>query len=162
MLYWVFDLDYTLYSLPKSIGFSYDLLKKDEHVNTLLRSFPLKKEIFTNGTLQHAFNALKKMEMYNIFNRIEARDTLGGLKPNPVIFLNFIQKGNIQPNDVVVFFEDTLENLKVAKEFFNWKTVYIYSFLKSDYKKPYFVDFVFPNINTALEYFYIKFNMKEM
>lgn len=162
MLYWVFDLDYTLYSIPKSIEFSYDLLKKDERVNTLLRSYPLRKEIFTNGTLQHAYNVLQKMKMYNIFHRIEARDTLDGLKPNQAVFLNFIKKGNIQPNDVVVFFEDTLENLKVAKEFFNWKTVYIYSDLHSNYKKPYFVDFVFPNINTALEYFHFKFNMKEM
>ena len=33
MLFWVFDLDYTLYNLPKSIQFDYDLLKEDYYID---------------------------------------------------------------------------------------------------------------------------------
>ena len=162
MLYWVFDLDYTLYSLPKTQEFSYQSLQVNKKVNTLLKYFPLKKHIFTNGTLLHAANTLKILEMNNIFHTIEARDTLGGLKPQPEIYRNFIQKTNIQPTDIVVFFEDTLENLKIAKEIFNWKTVFIYKVLCPDYVKPPYVDFVFSSIEDALVYFYTKFEINKI
>ena len=38
MLYWIFDLDYTLY-MNKNIEFSYSLLKNDNFLSLLL-SFP--------------------------------------------------------------------------------------------------------------------------
>jgi FMN phosphatase YigB (HAD superfamily) len=156
----VFDLDYTLYSLPKSIPFNYDLLKKNNKVNNLLKSLSNKKYIFTNGTLLHVFEVLKQLEMTNIFDKIETRDTLKGYKPNINIFNKFIEKCSIKNDDNVMFFEDTLENLEIAKKL-NWTTIFIcgpYSnFLRNDEYKlkiPDFIDYIFVDIEEALIYFY--------
>ena len=50
MLYWIFDLDYTLYTMNKNIEFSYSLLKNDNFLSLLLSFLPDKKIIFTNST----------------------------------------------------------------------------------------------------------------
>ena len=54
MLYWIFDLDQTLYQLPSNVDFNYKLLKKNEHLKYLLDVLPSTKLIFTNGTYNHA------------------------------------------------------------------------------------------------------------
>ena len=85
MLYWVFDLDYTLYNLSKQELFDYNKLKEDVEVTNYLRKFPLYKCIFTNGTHGHAVKSLQRLNMNNIFHHIEARDTLNGLKENVIV-----------------------------------------------------------------------------
>ena len=48
MLYWIFDLDYTLYQMPYKKKFNYNLLRNDPFLNKLLKKLPLEKIIFTN------------------------------------------------------------------------------------------------------------------
>ena len=76
MLYWIFDLDYTLYDLPKEIDFNYNLLKEDKQLNYLLQKLPLKKLIFTNGTYGHGVRCSKIMNIENNFNKIVGRDNI--------------------------------------------------------------------------------------
>ena len=82
MLYWIFDLDYTLYDLPTNIKFEYELLNNDHQLNYLLQNLPSKKLLFTNGTFGHGIVSLKKMNIINNFEKIIARDTINDLKPN--------------------------------------------------------------------------------
>ena len=51
MLYWIFDLDQTLYRLERNTQFRYSLLNKNTQLDTQLRILPLKKILFTNGTV---------------------------------------------------------------------------------------------------------------
>ena len=63
-------------------------------------------------------------------------------------FDRIIQKVGIKPQDKVVFFEDTVENLITSKGY-NWITVLI-SPRKNLLRE---VDFFFPNCNVALNFF---------
>ena len=163
MLHWVFDLDYTLYSLPKHIPFGYDKLHLDPELKRSINSLPGRKAIFTNGTRQHAYNSVVAMGLEQVFHSIEGRDSVDGLKPDPHVYYKFIQKNQIEVGDKILFFEDTLSNLQTAKEF-GWITVYIKGD-SSSYQRPQQlqrpqrphhprgVDFSFSNITEALEYF---------
>ena len=149
MLYWIFDLDHTLYTLDKNTGFRYSLLEKNSQLDTQLKMLPLKKILFTNGTIGHAEKALKKIGIYHHFRgNIHARDTLNALKPGIESFDRLIQTVGITPRDKVVFFEDTIENLITSKGY-NWITVLI-SPRKNLLPE---VDFFFPNCNVALNFF---------
>jgi putative hydrolase of the HAD superfamily len=151
MLYWIFDLDLTLYQLPNNTEFSYDHLFNDEHLGYLLSKLPCKKLIFTNGTYNHAITSLKKIDVINKFDNIEARDTINSLKPSPNSFNTFISKNNIFYKDKCVFFDDMPENLISSKNF-NWITVLIN---KKNHTHEY-IDFWFPNIYLALNFFLCK------
>ena len=153
MVYSVFDLDYTLYSLPKHIPFEYKYLKKEPYLVNLINQLPGKKAIFTNGTRQHAYNSVISMGLENVFHFIEGRDSLNGLKPDPQVFINFMIKNNMDISDKVIFFEDTLSNLKIAKNI-GWNTVLITGDDKVQMlPRPSGVDFVFPNIIESLNFF---------
>ena len=132
MLYWIFDLDHTLYTLDKNAGFRYSLLEKNSQLETQLKMLPL-----------------KKIGIYHHFRgNIHARDTLNALKPGIESFDRLIQTVGIRPRDKVVFFEDTIENLITSKGY-NWITVLI-SPRKNLLPE---VDFCFPNCNVALNFF---------
>ena len=150
MLYWIFDLDNTLYQLPDNINFSYNLLNEDTQLNYLLNNLPLKKMIFTNGTFGHAKQCLYKMKLYN-FNNIIARDTINDLKPNYSAYYKFINNNNITINDKCIFFDDLPENLIASKKF-NWITVLI----SKNTEVHQDIDFYFPNIYIALNFFLSK------
>jgi FMN phosphatase YigB (HAD superfamily) len=158
MLYWVFDLDATLYKVDDSLIFTYSLLNRDLQLNYLLSILPCKKIIFSNGTKGHVLTTIKKLEIEDIFERsnIYGRDTLNDLKPNVSAFNKLIKRVDIKTNDKVVFFEDNVDNLITAKNF-NWITV-----LVSERKVliPE-IDFWFPNIHVALNYFNSKISMKK-
>ena len=147
MLYWIFDLDNTLYQLQNNEHFSYSLLNNDKQLNYLINNLPLKKIIFTNGTYSHAELSLKKLGLYN-FDNIIARDTIKDYKPNTSAYIKFIKKNNINIKDKCIFFDDLPENLIESKKF-NWITVLIgpKKFIHED------IDFYFPNIYVALYYF---------
>ena len=153
MLYWVFDVDHTLYQLPKdSRFFSYSLLSPDPQLKYLLSTIPCKKLLFTNGTKGHGITTVEKLNVKEKFpdTCIVGRDTLNGLlKPDINAFSEFISLMNIKNNDKVVFFEDTAENLVTAKSL-GWITVLIGN------KRPMVsdVDFWFADINQALNYFH--------
>lgn len=149
MLYWIFDLDETLYDLYGR-EFSYNILEKDTHLDMTLNSLPCKKIIFTNGTYGHAINCLNRLQILNNFDNIIARDTIKDLKPRDSSFIKFIRKSKINYKDLCVFFEDSLINLEKAKQF-GWITVYISkNQLEND---SYIPDFQFPNIQIALNFF---------
>ena len=153
MLYWVFDVDHTLYQLPKdSPFFSYSFLSPDPQLKYLLSTIPCKKLLFTNGTKGHGITTVEKLNVKEKFpdKCIVGRDTLNGLlKPDINAFSEFISLMNIKNNDKVVFFEDTAENLVTAKSL-GWITVLIGN------KRPMVsdVDFWFADINQALNYFH--------
>ena len=150
MLFWVFDLDYTLYQLPKNIEFNYLYLTPNNKLNNQLKLLPLKKVLFTNGTRGHAFKCLKLLKLEDIFENIVAREDVQYImKPTIYSFNQFCLLNNINKTDKVVFFEDSIENLITAKNKFNWITVFIYP-KRIKIKE---IDFWFPNIEAALSFF---------
>ena len=151
MLYWIFDLDLTLYNLPSNVSFDYKYLKPDAQLNYLLTMLPSKKVIFTNGTYSHALVSLNKLKLKNNFMDITARDTINDLKPNVSAYESFININNIKNNDLCVFFDDQPINLIESKKF-GWITVLISSEIILNEN----IDLHFPNIHIALNYFLSK------
>ena len=157
-LFFIFDLDYTLYNIDKTIEFDYKYLKKDSYLKFLLQSYPLnqfKKYIFTNAMHVHVHNTFRYIDIpKELFSGIIARDNIKDMKPNLSAFYKFKLLNNITDLDKCIFFEDTLDNLKAAKEI-GWITIYIGEKME---KKEDFVDLQFTNIHEALEFFFKKFN----
>lgn len=151
MLIWIFDLDYTLYDMEEP--FLYSKLVQDKYLDFLLSMIPGKKVIFTNATLEHAELCLNMIGIRHHFSAIEARDTLGGLKPDPIVFNKFIKKLDIKKEDLCVFFEDTLNNLIVSKAYFKWGTIFINKINNTDKH----IDIQFNSIHNCLEHFAKKF-----
>ena len=151
MLYWVFDLDLTLYQLPNNVDFNYKYLNTDNQLKYLLIMLPSDKLIFTNGTENHAILSLNKLDIKNNFSRIVARDTIRDLKPNYDSFIKFKKISKIKINDKCVFFDDLAENLIAAKQH-NWITILIN---KNNYIHE-SIDFWFTNIYIALNFFICK------
>jgi FMN phosphatase YigB (HAD superfamily) len=151
MLYWIFDLDLTLYQLPINVNFDYKHLTKDDQLNYLLTMLPCKKILFTNGTYNHAINCLNKIDIKDKFMDIVARDTINDLKPRNTAFNSFLKINNINVNDKCVFFDDQVNNLVASKKY-GWNTVLISSesILNDD------IDFQFNNIYLAINYFLSK------
>ena len=125
MLYWIFDLDYTLYQLPRGTPFSYSKLNSDSQLRYLLKKLPCEKLMFTNGTVFHADTCIKKMNLCGCFDNVIARDSIQDLKPNQSAFQKFEIFNKITSEDKCVFFEDSVENLVVAKDR-GWITVLIH------------------------------------
>ena len=153
MLYWIFDLDQTLYQLPSNVDFNYKLLKKNEHLKYLLDVLPSTKLIFTNGTYNHAKICLNKIDIENNFKSIISRDKILTLKPEHNSYIRCMNLNNITNNDKCVFFDDLPDNLINAKSF-GWITVLINRNRYIDEQ----IDFWFPNIYVALNYFVSKIN----
>ena len=153
MLYWIFDLDQTLYQLPDNIEFNYNILSIDEQLSYLLVMLPSRKIIFTNGTYNHGVTCLNKLSIIEHFHSIISRDKIKTLKPDYNSYKRCMKLCNIYDSDKCVFFDDLPENLIAAKNM-GWITVLIN-------RKPYFdnnIDFWFPNIYIALNYFVTKIN----
>ena len=110
MLYWIFDLDYTLYDLNKKDRFEYSYLEPDDYLNKCLNRLPCKKIVFTNGTLDHAYKCLERMSITNRFNKIIARDMIRCLKPDINAYKKTMLLCDIDLNDKCVFFEDSINN----------------------------------------------------
>jgi len=153
MLYWIFDLDQTLYQLKSDENFCYNNLSNDTQLNYLLTVLPSYKLIFTNGTYNHGLKCLDKLQIKNKFNCITSRDIINLLKPDYNSYLQFMKINKIKNSDKCVFFDDLPENLINAKGF-GWITVLIN---KNNYVSNE-IDFWFPNIYIALNYFLSKIN----
>tara|TARA_B110001469_G_C9611785_1_gene304354 strand:- start:583 stop:1056 length:474 start_codon:yes stop_codon:yes gene_type:complete len=153
MLYWVFDLDQTLYQLKSNNEFCYSNLCEDTQLNYLLIMLPSYKIIFTNGTYNHCIKCLDKLCINNNFNSVVSRDMIKTLKPDYNSYLRFMKINNIKNSDKCVFFDDLPENLINAKGF-GWITVLINKnkYVSND------IDFWFPSIHIALNYFISKIN----
>ena len=150
MIYWIFDLDNTLYHIPQHINFNYNLIQKNYNLFDLLSKIKDKKIIFTNGTKSHAIHTL---DLINIHSCFDINDIYGryetGFKPSLKSYNEIIRVNNIKDTDKIIFFEDTIENLIVAKKKYNWITVDI----TGKYYNNESVDFSFNNIEQSLQFF---------
>ncbi len=151
---WVFDLDNTLYQTDKIKNKDYSTIHKDHYLKCLLHGLEGDKYIFTNATLEHAEMVLHKMDIMECITDIIDRRQMKTFKPYEKAFDYFIKKTGIFQNEQVLFFEDTIENLFVAKQKYGWKTVFI---LPISMPKPKnyerYVDFLYHDIHSAVESF---------
>lgn len=144
MIYWIFDLDNTLY---RGDLVNYNQLKEAKNLGKLLSKLPGKKILFTNGTGQHAHACLSRMNLY-LFDKIVYREMIKTLKPDNLAFLRMMNICDIKPKDKCIFFEDTFINLAVSKRF-GWETVYINPVIINH---PY-INYSFSDIYVSLKYF---------
>lgn len=151
MLYWIFDLDNTLYHLPENTDLRYELLGRDKQLNYLLTMLPSRKIIFTNGTYGHAKKCLQNIEITHHFDKIISRDRINSLKPDYHSYIKLLNVCKIKQNDLCVFFDDLPENLITAKEL-GWTTILI-SKIRYVHDS---IDFWFPNIYLAINFFVSK------
>jgi HAD superfamily hydrolase (TIGR01509 family) len=150
MINWIFDLDHTLYQQEYS-RFNYKNLQYSPEINYKLNSLEGKKILFTNGNLYHTLKCIKSMKMERIFHKISCRE-LTGFKPDINSYIKLYHLTGINLNETCIFFEDTIENLVQSKRF-KWVTVLIGNYddtIKDRYEQ---IDYVFRNINLALDYF---------
>ena len=167
MVKFIFDLDYTLYSANDCIetdnsNIFYNSFRKKNFMNHLLDQIKHDKYIFTNGSYSHAELVLEKLDNKELFKDIVSTDmVLDNLKPAPIMYEAAIRKFNIKNGEKVYFFEDSEENLQMAKDNYNWNTVLIDPI--SFGKKPKYVDYRFKTIEEALLFFIVKekFNKKK-
>ena len=124
-------------------------------MNHLLGQINSEKFIFTNGSYSHADLVLDKLENKNLFKDIVSTDmVLDSLKPAPIMYEAAIEKFKIKKGEKVYFFEDSSENLEMAKNRYNWTTVLVDPV--SDGKKAKFIDYRFKTIEEALLFFIVK------
>ena len=163
----IFDVDYTLYNskdIPTEENDTenitelfYSLFKPKQKLHTMLKNYIGKTFLFSNGNLSHVNEVIEKINLKKLFSN-EKIATLDNYpdKPKPYVqsYKFAIKKFNIQPTDTVYFFEDNIDNLKVAKKKYNWKTIYIDEEKTTDKKLSHypFVDYTFKDINKALMY----------
>lgn len=156
MITWVFDLDNTLYKMPAGmmadgLYFDYSILKYDPSLNDVINKLSGNKVIFTNAMADHCFKSIGKMQLQNSFSKYFYRQ-ISGLKPHPNAYgtvMKFTKTNDV--NNKYIFFDDTFINLIMAKKF-GWVTVLILNGNSSMSPNPY-IDFTFPDIKTALNYF---------
>ena len=151
MIYFIFDLDDTVIVHPPKPDDMYNI-RPDPCLIRLFNRIPYKSFIFTNGTNDHAEIVIEKMKIPS-FKKIYARDTIPYMKPHIKSF-NFVQKNilyqdyNTDSKNTFIFFDDLLENLRMAKNL-GWYTIWIHPnyHKRSEYD---FVDNSYPNIYDAL------------
>lgn len=161
-MWWVFDLDYTLYGDEmkryenKSQAKFYNECRWNPRLNRFLNHLPGRCLLFTNGNDAHADEVIKRMRMKSIFPRRVTRDTYSPLmKPDPQVYAKVIQDYKM-PGQHVIFFEDTPENLTVAKRY-GWITVLIHP---KQSMRNHACDFHFSDISSALLYFLQQMGLK--
>lgn len=175
MVKFIFDLDYTLYGIRDNINTSnnmdlyYDSFKPKLFLKSLLKQITKLSGknintndfiLFTNGNEEHATLVLTKLDLLDLFgpNKIVARNTFEDthgelLKPNPLMYNLMIDKCKIKKDETVYFFEDTGENLEMAKNF-GWQTILINP-NRNNYNK---FNYSFSHIEEALLFFIVKKN----
>tara|TARA_Y100000389_G_scaffold181511_1_gene197222 strand:+ start:294 stop:767 length:474 start_codon:yes stop_codon:yes gene_type:complete len=154
MLYWIFDLDNTLYQINNKY-FNYNKLSYDDSLKKNLSVLPGNKIMFTNGTYNHAEKCIDILKLNRLFNNIISRDMISCLKPEFVAYQKMSLICDIDSCDKCVFFEDSIRNLRESKKI-GWITVLI----SKEQVDESFIDFCFPSINHALKYFLNKINDK--
>jgi len=150
MIYFLFDLDDTLIIHNNGKNLNYEMIQPDYRLNDLLSRIKGESHIYTNGTAGHALECIERMNIKHNFTKIYSRDTLPFMKPD---FRSFkVVQGDIQRNynDTFFFFDDMLENLKIAKSL-GWITFWIHPDYMEARNYP-FVTMAFPNIYECLTY----------
>ena len=151
---WIFDLDNTLYDYISSEmrGFNYNHLKYEPNKIQKLKQLNGKRIIFSNGNLLHVMACIRKMKLERVFHKVSCRE-LHGMKPHFYSYVSLYKIANMNKKDRCIFFDDLIENLVGAKNF-GWITVLINPNTKEkDYLQNKNIDFYFPNINEALDFF---------
>jgi FMN phosphatase YigB (HAD superfamily) len=168
MIYWIFDMDETLYQINGSL-INYDEIKPNQELVALIKKLSGLKILFTNAGHHHTNIILNKLGLVSSFDLILDRDILGGLKPSPIVFLKLIKWCSISPTDTCYFFEDSFQNLVVGSSL-GWKTILIDKNNKfkinnkinssfdleftnnNSIKKKMIINYGFQNITDALKY----------
>jgi len=152
MKHLLIDMDDTLYLHGKKL--EYDKIKEDERLTYLCEQCIYPKYIYTNATFEHADLILEKMKLSKYFTTIYARNNLRSMKPdiNSAISIekDINSKFRYEQNSFV-FFDDLLVNLKTGKDR-RWTTFWISPLYQEKDRYP-FVDYAFPNMKLALDYF---------
>ena len=150
MKIFIFDLDDTIIYYPFGIV-DYRNIRVDENLSRLLNNLNYPKIIYSNGTYEHVREVLNNMKLSNTFNKVYARDTIPYMKPyiDSFKYVEYDIKKHYKDKNKYYFFDDRLENLHTAKSR-GWITIWVnIKFMES----PYYVDYSFPNIHTAIMYF---------
>ena len=153
MKIFIFDLDDTIIYYPFGIV-DYKNIRVDENLSRILNNLNSPKYIYSNGTYGHVKEILNKMNLTNSFDKLYARDTIPYMKPYVESYKFIEQDIRKKYNDrnKYYFFDDRLENLQTAKSR-GWNTIWVnINFID----KPYYVDYAFPNIHTAVMYFLLE------
>lgn len=155
---YIFDIDLTLYSKKDYSDDTdyddekfYNSLKQKNKLRELLLRIPSKKYILTNGSFEHAYKVLEKINLENIFDEMVNGYNLQVYKPSPFVYEEAQYEFDINDEDIVYYFEDLKENLKFPKERLNWNTVLIDPD-KKDISEIY-IDYTFKTIEDAMTYF---------
>ena len=150
MVYWIFDLDNTLY-LTENI--KYDAISEDKYLQCLIHGLQGKKFVFTNAHPIHSNAVLKRLGIYHLFTEVVDRIRMNGFKPDMTAFRKFMNISKVDQEDPCVFFEDTVQNLMVGKRL-GWTTVLVHPSIRQTQRRQYpFVDYTFRDIQSALETF---------
>ena len=150
MINWVFDLDITLYEL-KGNNFSYNNIIRTPKLKEMIGNLPGRKVMFTNGNLQHSLACIHILNLKRAFHKVLCRE-LTGFKPSINSYIKAYHYSGMKQDEKTYFFEDTVINLEMAKKF-NWITVLIKRNPTLYEKQNKRVDYIFPDITTALKFF---------
>ncbi len=130
------------------------MFKINNKLNELLKNIKYPKHIITNSRKEHCFISLHSIGIKHNFNIILNADTQPTIKPYQLIYDHFenLDKRKYQN----IFFDDKIENLAIPKKK-GWITFLInpkkYNKIRRNNIKYWCVDYCFPDICTALEYF---------
>ena len=171
----IFDVDYTLYNskdIPKEENDTeditenfYSLFTPKVHLIKLLQEYKGEIYLFSNGNLCHVQEVIDKTNLSSIFkkNHIATLDNyLNRPKPYVKAYKYVIDTFNIKDDDIVYFFEDNLDNLKIATQKYNWKTIFIDEEKTTNKKKSHYsyVDYTFKDVIKSLKYLIPKLHKK--
>jgi FMN phosphatase YigB (HAD superfamily) len=158
MLYWIFDLDDTLYQIKSNyhvvnnLYVNYSFIKEDKKLKVLLNMLTGKKVIMTNSVNQHCQNVIKKLKIKDCFHHTFDRNTFNGfLKPHPKTYIKLMNDLNMKENDLCVFFDDSPINLIMAKKF-GWMTILITPFPWKYQNSHPSIDLIFPTVHNAVAF----------
>ena len=171
----IFDVDYTLYNskdIPKEESETEDITEKfyslfapKVKLIKLLQEYKGEIYLFSNGNLCHIQEVIDKTNLSSIFKK-EHIATLDNYldKPKPYVkaYKYVITTFNIKDDDIVYFFEDNLDNLKVAKHKYNWNTIFIDEEKTTNKKTSHhsYVDYTFKDVTTSLRFIIPKLHKK--
>jgi FMN phosphatase YigB (HAD superfamily) len=152
----VFDLDLTLYGDNEyeedGDKVKYESFKKKPFLKQVLNNISHPKYILTNASKDHAEDVLKRMGIDKCFKNIMASDMFELYKPAIQTYKVAINLFKINENDKVFYFEDLAENLKPAKENYNWITIWLNKDAHINKRKPKYVDYKFASVEEAMMY----------
>ena len=160
MKHYLIDIDDTLYLHPRNKKMDYNISPNDKLIS-LLNECIYPKYIYTNATYDHANLIINRLNLQDKFIKIYSRDTMPLMKPEFESAIDVennikLRPENINKKHLFVFFDDLLPNLKTGKKR-GWTTIWVSPLYESKNNYTY-VDYAFPNINSALSHC-IKYNI---